>query len=158
MADPNFLTLVHYNAWANRRVVAMLEVLSDEDVARPLHLLSHLLRAERVWLGRLRGTPDAALPLWETDALGVCRERITANTAAFEAALSDIGAFDPSTTISYTTTQGAPYRTPVRDILSHVFNHSTHHRGQIALLVREAGQTPHPLDYIAYVRLADGRA
>lgn len=153
MADLRFLMLAHYNAWANRRVVAMLEVLSDEDVARPLHLLSHLLRAERVWLGRLQGTPDAALSLWETDALGVCRERITANTAALEGVLSSLTAAHLSTTASYTTTQGASYQTPVRDILSHVFNHGTHHRGQIALLVRDAGHTPLPLDYIAYVRL-----
>jgi len=153
MADLGpYPAFVRYNAWANRRAATMLEALSEAQQVRPLRLLSHLLRAETVWLGRLQGTADAALSLWETDALGVCRERITTNTAAFEA-VSSLTAADLNTTVSYTTTQGTPYQTPVRDILSHVFNHSTHHRGQISLLVREAGHTPLPLDYIAYVRL-----
>lgn len=153
MVDINhYLTFARYNGWANLRTAAMLEALAEAHVPRPLLLLSHLLRAERVWLGRLRGTADVALPLWETDALEVCREWITADTAAFEEVVSSLTAADLSETVRYTTTQGTPYSTSIQDILSHVFNHATHHRGQITLLVREAGQVPQALDYIAYLR------
>lgn len=153
MADSDpYLRFARYNAWANRRVGAMLEALSGAQLPRPLRLFSHLLRAERVWLGRMRGTEDAALPIWETDTLSVCRGRVEANAAAFEGLAASLAPADLSKIVIYTTSQGAEYRTPVGDILSHVFNHSTHHRGQIAFLVREAGRTPLPLDYIAYVR------
>jgi uncharacterized damage-inducible protein DinB len=105
MADLEYyLELARYNAWANRRVAGMLEVLADEDLSRPLRLFSHLLRAERVWLGRLQATADAALPLWETDTLSVCRERLEANTAAFEEVVSSLTTADLSETVLYTTT------------------------------------------------------
>lgn len=146
-----FEGLVQYNAWANGRVLEQLAGLSETYQVRPLLLLSHVLRAERIWLGRIGGTPPVGVPLWETDTLNGCRERIGANTAAFtqllpanDAALQNV--------IAYTDMKGTPHRTPLGEMLEHVFNHGTHHRGQIALLVREAGTTPLPLDYIVFVR------
>lgn len=121
MADlDHYLELARYNAWANRRVAGMLEVLADEDLSRPLRLFSHLLRAERVWLGRLQATADATLPLWETDALFVCRERLEADAAALEEVVSSLTAAALSETVRYATTQGVPYHTSRQDILSHV--------------------------------------
>ena len=146
----HYLEFALYNTWANRRTFKMLDALSGEQVG--LRLFSHLLRAEAVWLGRIRGTADAALPIWETDALGVCRERLEANAAAFGETLPTS---DLSRSVNYTNSQGNTYSTAIADILSHVFNHGTHHRGQLALLVREAGNVPAPLDYIAYVRLRE---
>ena len=78
------LEWVRYNSWANRRVGEMLAAPKGAELERSLQLFSHLLRAERVWLGRIHATPDAALPLWETDALAVCRERLEANARALE--------------------------------------------------------------------------
>ncbi len=154
VADPNhYLAFARYNTWANRRVAELLETLTAGQAGPPLRLFSQLLRAEQVWLGRMQGT-DAALPIWEMDTLEVCRERVEANAGAFKGALSS-PTFADSERVSYTNSQGTEYRTAVADILSHVFNHGTHHRGQISLLLREAGGVPAPLDYIAYVRLRD---
>jgi len=154
MPDPDhYLELAHFNGWANRRVAEMLKTLASEDLSRPLRLFSHLLRAERVWLGRLQGTADAMLPLWETDALSICQEQVEANTVAFEALVSSLTPAALGHRVGYSNTQGTLYTSTLADILSHVFNHGTHHRGQIALLVRDAGQTPLPLDLIAYLRL-----
>lgn len=145
------LEVIRYNSWANRRVGEMLAALEGAELERSLRLFGHLLRAERVWLGRIHALPDAALLLWGTDTLAVCRERLEANARALEQLVAD-GSVDTAP-VTYTTTQGVSYTTPVSDILAHVFNHGTHHRGQIALLVREAGQTPLPLDLIFYLRL-----
>ena len=81
----------------------------------------------------------------------VCRDRIEANTELFEKVLAALGP-DLLQPVRYTNTEGTPYNTPLAGILDHVFNHSTHHRGQVALLVRDAGQVPEPLDLIAYLR------
>ena len=151
MTPEHYLRFSHYNAWANRRAAAMVETLSEERAARPLLLLSHLLRAERVWLGRIQSL-DAALELWETDSLTLCRDRIEANTRLFETVLERLGP-DLAQPICYTNTKGVPFNTPLSGILDHTFNHSTYHRGQVALLVRDAGQVPEPLDLIAYLRL-----
>ena len=147
-----YLRLVHYNAWANGRVLEQLPSLPETYQIRPLLLLSHVLRAERIWLGRMGGTPEAGLPLWETDTLGGCRERLEANTADFSRLLSSVHTGALEHDVTYQNTSGTPYRTPLGEMLEHVFNHGTHHRGQIALLIREAGRTPLPLDYIAFAR------
>lgn len=104
----HFERLVRYNHWANRRVAEMLTELKGAEVKRPLELFSHLLRAERVWLGRIYATPDAAIPLWETDPLGRCRERLEANARAFEQLVAD-GSADTEP-VTYTTTQGTTMR------------------------------------------------
>ena len=48
MTVEHYRKFAWYNAWANRRAAEMVGTLSDEQTARPLLLLSHLLRAERV--------------------------------------------------------------------------------------------------------------
>ena len=130
----------------------MVETLSEPQVAQPLLLLSHLLRAGQVWLGRIQGLADVGLELWKTDSLMVCRDRIEANTESFANALAGLEPKALLQSVYYTNTKGTPFSTPLSGTLDHVFNHSTHHRGQVALLVRDAGQVPEPLDLIAYLR------
>ena len=151
MTPEHYLEFARYNAWANRRAAAMVRTLTKTQAARPLLLLSHLLRAERVWLGRIRGTEEATLMIWETDSLAVCQNRVETNTKLFETVVEELGP-DLTQSVHYTNTKGAPFSTPLSGILNHVFNHSTHHRGQLALLVRDAGHVPEPLDLIAYLR------
>lgn len=147
-----YLRLVHYNTWANKRVLEQLPELPETYQIRPLLLLSHVLRAERIWLGRMGRTPEAGMQLWETDTLDGCRERMEANTKDFFRLLSSVPADALEHAVAYQNTSGTPYRTPLTEMLEHVFHHGTHHRGQIALLIREAGRTPLPLDYIAFAR------
>ena len=51
---------------------------------------------------------------------------------------------------SYTNTQGQPHEGVVADVLTHVVNHASYHRGQIAVLVREAGGRPAVTDFIFF--------
>ena len=151
MTPEHYLKFARYNAWANRRAATMVEALTEAQAVRPLLLLSHLLRAERVWLGRIQGSDDAP-KLWEADSLIVCRDRIEANTESFANALAGLEPKALLQPVYYTNTKGTPFSTPLSGILDHVFNHSTHHRGQVSLLVRDAGQVPESLDLIAYLR------
>lgn len=56
--------------------------------------------------------------------------------------------------VEYHTSNGATFRNSVADILTHVALHGSYHRGQIALVTREAGPTPVPTDYIVRARTA----
>jgi uncharacterized damage-inducible protein DinB len=53
---------------------------------------------------------------------------------------------------SYKDLKGKAHKTPVGDILVHVMNHGTYHRGQIATCLRERGVDPARTDYIVYSR------
>lgn len=120
-----FLRLVHYNAWANGRVLEQLPTLSEAYQLRPLLLLSHVLRAERIWLGRMGGPPEAGIQLWETDTLDGCRERMGANTADFSRLLSSIGADALEHAVPYQNSSGTPYRTPLTEMLEHTVHSDT---------------------------------
>ena len=54
--------------------------------------------------------------------------------------------------ISYRDMKGNAWETPIWQIVLHVVNHGTHHRGQAAGFLRSLGHTPPPLDEIAYFR------
>lgn len=145
-----FKTLFQYNRWASDRIIGSLQG-ADEPPKRAVELFSHLLLAQDVWYGRVQGTEHATLDLWDTEPLSACVQRLEASTRRWRTALEKRGD-DLGRVIAYTNSSGEPFETPLRDILSHVVNHSTHHRAQIALLLRQADIAPPPTDYIYYVR------
>ena len=59
---------------------------------------------------------------------------------------------DSSESASYCDLQGHPHTTPLWQIVLHVVNHATHHRGQAAAMMRAMGHVPPPLDLIRYYR------
>lgn len=156
MTPPNrtpedFVTLFRYNHWANNRVLDALRGANGLP-GRVLELLSHLLRAQDIWYGRVEDTEHADLDLWRQDDLSACVERAEASTQRWTGVLDARSPSDLDHPIAYTNSSGTAFETPLRDILTHVVNHSTHHRAQIALVLRRAGFTPPETDYIFYVR------
>lgn len=147
----DFVSLFRYTQWANDRVVEALRS-AEEVPEHALELLSHLARAQDMWFGRVQGTAHTDLALWETDDLDSCAERIEASAQRWETVLSTRGSDDLDETISYENTSGTSFETSLREILSHVVNHGTHHRAQIALILRNADIEPPVTDYIFYVR------
>jgi uncharacterized damage-inducible protein DinB len=147
-ADIN--VLFQYTRWANDRVLDAMQS-ADAPPERALELFSHLLRTQDVWYGRVEGTEHADLDFWATDPLPACAERLDASTRRWQRVLDErSGALDDP--IAYTNSSGTAFETPLRDICTHVVNHGTHHRAQIALVLREAGIEPPTTDYIFYLR------
>ena len=54
--------------------------------------------------------------------------------------------------VVYENSEGRTFSNEIKDILFHVVNHSTHHRGQIMMVLRDSGVPPEPLDYVHYKR------
>jgi len=63
-----------YDAWANREVLAALQ--ATRPTARTLQLLAHILSAERLWLERIRNSPQS-LPVWPDFSVEQCDAQIT---------------------------------------------------------------------------------
>jgi len=57
--------------------------------------------------------------------------------------------------VQYKDLKGNPYETPLWQIVLHVVNHGTHHRGQVSGFLRTMGHTPPPLDLMAYYRVSN---
>lgn len=146
--------LADYNCWANSRVLKRLEVITSNDTPLPeraLHLFSHVLNAQAIWISRITGTksPVKVFQYHELSALRslhekTCPKLVELVRHADEPELARL--------ITYTNTQGKAYETPVGEILTHCFNHATYHRAQVALAIRAESLEPVNTDYITWVR------
>jgi uncharacterized damage-inducible protein DinB len=143
--------LFDYNRWANTQVLHALRA-ADDIPERALALFSHVLRAQDHWYGRVEDTDHAQLDFWTTDSLADCAERLAASTERWQAVLDDCAADGLDRAVAYTNSKGVAHENTLRDVCTHVVNHGTHHRSQIALVLRQAGLTPPATDYIFYLR------
>lgn len=146
---------LEHTLWGHRRVLAALQSHPSAP-AQATRLLAHLLAAEVVWLGRLRGADTATLPVWPDWDLEECARRLPGNGADLRALLASLTGARLERVVTYRNTAGAAFETAVGDILHHVFSHGAYHRGQIALLLRQAGLEPVNTDFITFVRETGG--
>jgi uncharacterized damage-inducible protein DinB len=150
-----------YNAWATDRTFDALARLSDPDYRRNLKsshgslhgTATHLVAAEKIWLSRLVGKPDTAL-MTEQDSpsmqsLKQTWEEIAAKIARFISKLDDNSL---ENRLEYATTEGKKFTNTLGQILLHIVNHSSYHRGQIASMMRQIGAEPVNTDMIAFFR------
>ena len=158
---PHFETLARYNRWANRRLYEVAAQLSDAQFRENRGAffgslrgtLNHILVADRVWLERIEGTgpkPSSLDEILYDDFAGLRAAReaederilrvVTATPAErFESALS------------YRSMAGTPHELPLAQILTHVFNHQTHHRGQAHTLLGQFGLATPVLDFVYFL-------
>jgi uncharacterized damage-inducible protein DinB len=137
-------------AWADD---ALLDVLANAtplpaDAAREF---AHVLAAEEIWLARLEGRA-ARSPVWPGAELPVLMQLALDVQVGYARYLDTLTEADLHRMTEYRNTSGIRFETSVRDILHHVFLHGQYHRGKVNLLLRQAGLTPAPVDYIGYVR------
>jgi len=149
-----FLKLYQYNQWANKRVFDTLhrQKVDDEKI---LTLMSHVVSALYIWLSRIQGESPEPYPLWkqyELEELISMNEIITSRWLKF---VSETENFDRI--LTYNNYVGDPYKNNVEQIMIHLVNHSSYHRGQVALLLREKGFEPINTDYITYDRVITGQ-
>lgn len=156
-----FLELFAYNAWANRIIFDALGQLPDEQYFRDMKssfggihgTLAHIVWAEQLWLHRWSGKPNPS-PAQGTDLRSLADvrnrwERVEEERAAFvaslnEARLDDTRVVKPST--------GGEYVHSFRQMFRHFINHSSYHRGQIVVFLRQLGRAAPNTDLIRYYR------
>lgn len=151
MTTDYFLNMFNYDAIANQKILEQLENATlNLEKAQQIH--SHILAAKEVWIRRLNNQDLKGIEIWPEFNLGEAQKQIDNNIASYQKYLKNITNQDLSSNLHYTNSKGTKFETPIRDILSHVLIHGGHHRGQIAMYVREVGAEPLNTDYITYVR------
>lgn len=154
------LTLLDYGMWATSRILAALTPLSPEDLTRDLHsshggvrgTLEHLYGSDVIWTARLTGERAPAfaeVPFPESlAALEVRWQALQQKRRALVATL------EPAQVIAYTNLKGEAQRSTVGEIVRHVVNHGTYHRGQLVTMLRQLGHAAPNTDLIAFYRLS----
>ena len=155
----HFDALARYHRWATVRLFEHVDRLSEDDYRRDVGLffhsvhgtLNHLLVAEHaLWFPRFadgisnRIALDAEL---ETDRAAL-RERLLAGVSRWQPLIAGWSAARFDGRLDYTTTRGVDQSLPFALTLAHVFNHGTHHRGQITAAITAMGHACPELDLV----------
>jgi uncharacterized damage-inducible protein DinB len=159
MWHQHFLSLSRYNVWATRRLLEAIEPLSDEDYRRDVGLffksihgtLNHLLVGEHMlWYRRFAEGVSPKLAL--NEEIEPVRERLAqalrGGAANWMPLIESWPVEKFEGLLSYTTMRGQPAQLPFAATLAHVFNHGTHHRGQITAALTALGQKCPELDLV----------
>jgi uncharacterized damage-inducible protein DinB len=155
-------TLLDYHYWARDRMFEALEPLAPEQVDRDMgssfksirDTVTHLYAAEWAWYSRWQGTsPDKLLPADMFPDLAAVRLAWTDLEAKIRAYLEQLGEANVTQVIEYKLLSGQPGASPFWQMLQHVVNHASYHRGQVTTMLRQLGAQPaKSLDMIAFYR------
>jgi uncharacterized damage-inducible protein DinB len=151
-----------YTAWASRRLVHALEHLPEEHLTHNfqtsertiLGTLVHVFAADRIWMARVKGealTSFISEGDYNLHVLQIDWPLLYEKWNEWAAGLADENA---SAEISYHDMKGNPHVSTAWEVVLHLVNHGTHHRGQVAGFLRALGHTPPPLDLVLYYREA----
>ena len=159
----HFHTFARYNAWATARVLAAVAAVPDEAYRRDVGLffksihgtLNHLLVGEHLlWFRRFDEgiSPKVALDAEVEPGRVALAERLQAGAARWAPLIARWPEQRFGGTLEYTTMRGTPASLPFAATLAHVFNHGTHHRGQITAVLTALGQPCPELDLVYFLQ------
>lgn len=156
--------LADYHVWAFETLYEALLPLDDERYRADCGLffhsvhgsLNHLLVADSVWFGRVIGQPFAVSGLdaeLESDRAAL-EDRLCAHAARWGAWMKDTSAAELAAPLIYSNMSGTRFEQETATLLLHVFNHATHHRGQVSAAITAFGLVAPEMDLIWYLRRA----
>jgi uncharacterized damage-inducible protein DinB len=165
MPDPSISALalqehLAYTVWASTRLLSAAAQLSERELGHDFKTadrsvvgtLAHIFAADRVWLGRIKQRPPSIFISPQDKNLAVLQEQWPGLHAAWIQWAADLTDQSVQGVLSYQDLKGNPWTQPMWQIVLHVVNHATHHRGQVSGFLRALGRMPPTLDLIAFYR------
>ncbi len=155
--------LYQFNRWANRRffdaAAALAPARYEAEVVSSFpsirDTMAHLVAVEWLWLERWQGRAPTAAPEWAgRPALADLRARLDEVENAIDRFLAGLADADLARVLTYRRFNGEVQSNVLSDLLLHVVNHGTYHRGQLATLLRQAGATPPATDFSLFAASA----
>jgi uncharacterized damage-inducible protein DinB len=145
-----YRTMARYNRWMNEKLYSVCAEIPDADrkadlgaFFKSIHgILNHLLLTDCAWMGRFTGVPFAASSLDQELFSGFdeLRQERAVTDAAIEAWVAGLTEEALSGTLRFTTFTNPEVReAPLWHAVTHIFNHQTHHRGQLTTLMSQLG-------------------
>lgn len=156
-----FVIQADYQHWANEVLFTALDHLQPDAIGSDQglffhsihHTVDHMLVVSQAWLGRLKGEPFSPNykainhPDWRE--LKITLRKEVRHLQDWLAAKPD-EFFDKQ--ISFSGSDGKPRQMWVRDVLTHLFTHFAHHRGQVSAVATRLGAPCPEMDFLYYRR------
>ena len=163
MNSEDLQTMLDYHYWARDRLLDAVAALTPEQYTRDLgssfksvrETVTHIYAAEWAWYERWQGrSPTALLPPDLFPDLAALRRTWGELEVKMREFVAGLGEQGPSRIIAYTLLSGHAGASPISQMLQHVVNHASYHRGQVTTMLRQMGAAPaKPMDMIAYYRV-----
>jgi uncharacterized damage-inducible protein DinB len=154
--------LVDYNYWARDRLLDAVAALSGEQFTREMgssfgsvrDTIAHVCDAESIWLARWQGQQPTGFKSPNRIAdVGAARREWAALEREVRAVLGELGPAGVERTIEDKDMRGAEQADVLSQMVQHMVNHGTYHRGQVTTLLRQLGAAPpKSMDLIAFYR------
>lgn len=161
MSKEQVLLLWEYNHWANRRLMARANGLSNAQLSDKLEsmwnsilgTMAHVLGAEWIWRQRVQEgvSPAALLDREQFTTLETLSLRWNEEEAAMRDYLAGLSDADLNRVVDYQNTQGKSFRRPLWQLLTHVVNHGTQHRSEVALYLTNFDRSPGDMDITVFL-------
>jgi uncharacterized damage-inducible protein DinB len=152
----HFQTLARYNRLANETLYPRCAELRDEEYRRQrkvsfgsVHaLLNHILLGDRIWMSRFEGGGSTTPPLSTIlyDDFAALRGARSSEDERIETFFRDADPASFDRELRYTNSKGITYTDRLPMAVAHMFNHQTHHRGQIHAMLSQTDVQPPSLD------------
>lgn len=159
-------TLLDYHYWARDRMLEALEPLTAEQAKRDMgssfasihDTVTHLYAAEWAWHSRWTGTPPTALLGGDQfPDLAAVRRAWSEHEATMRAFVEQLGEEGIMKVFEFKLLSGAAGSSPFWQMVQHIVNHASYHRGQVTTMLRQLGARPaKSMDMVAFYRAQRG--
>lgn len=150
MFKDHLIHLFKYNDWATGEAERCISEAKNNE-QRVYNLLSHIVNSQMIWLNRIL-QKEIVINLWENHIVERCVELSTEISSEWINFLESLEEAELDKRIKYKNNKGENWENTIGDIVTHIINHSTYHRAQIAQLMRQSDDQPPKTDYIIYQR------
>lgn len=150
-------TLIRYSGWASKKVLEAVQQIAPDERERENRIshtsiagtVNHIFLAEQLWFERIHG--HSATAFRETTFARTETEWPALQTQ-WERWVDSLTDSDTARLIEYRLLNGSPGSSLVSQIVTHLVNHATLHRGQIVGMIRQLGVRPPATDILWYYR------
>ena len=159
---PILLQCAAYTIWANRKIIECINNLSNDQINREISssfssiykTVLHMLDAESIWWQRVKLVEHIERPSESFDgSFEELSKKLEAQSKLWEEWISNASDNQLNHVFSYQNTKKEQFKQPVYEMLLHIFNHNTYHRGQLVTMLRQLGvEKIPPTDFIVFAR------
>lgn len=151
-----------YNTWAYQKMFDALKQLSEEQVQEEIEssfksifkTFLHLLDAESIWWQRLKLAENVEVPSEKfTGDFTELQKKVLEQSKLWGEWVANAGEHQFQHVFAYQNSKKEQFKQPVWQVLMHLLNHGTYHRGQVVTMMRQLGASKIPgTDFILYLR------
>ncbi|CAA7196771.1 DinB family protein [Chryseobacterium potabilaquae] len=141
------IDLFEYTFTFNLEMIKIISENKSQVDDRTINLINHTLNAQQIWNSRILN--EKAFDVWQ---INLFENLVEINHRNYIKSIEILNNHDLEKKIEYQNSRGEKFENTIFEMLFHVINHSTYHRGQINSYLKQSGITPIVTDYIFYKR------